>query len=81
MVKPPTKGMKNGLRYPHGLSSTHSPREYQRFLQYVEQRAREEGVEKFSQTEAQREIFKFALDHLLDAPDTASVATQKRDAA
>lgn len=81
MVKPPTKGMKNGLRYPHGISGTLNPRQYADFLAYVEQRRREERVDRFVQTDALRELVTFALDQLLDAPDTTSMSRPEREAA
>ncbi len=81
MVKPPTKGMKNGLRYPRGASVTLTNRQWDDFLTYVEQRRREERADRFMQTDALRELVTFALERLLDAPDTAFMATRKRDAA
>ena len=81
MVKPPTKGMKNALRYPHGISGTLAPREFARFQAYVEQRAAEEGVTRFLQTDALRELLAYALDHLLAAQDTSLDANHREEAA
>lgn len=81
MVKPPTKGMTNSLRYPYGYSLTSSPRQRDRIETYIAQRAREEGLTRYLTTEALRELVDAGLDVKLAASDTTSVSRREGEAA